>query len=70
MPPLNPIDETLVNADAKIFFDNVDLFVEHGSVPGGDSPLLIMPNFGDGKLLTPQQIADIVQYVMLLNTPK
>jgi mono/diheme cytochrome c family protein len=70
VPGLNPIDETIVNADAKKFFANVDLFVEHGSVPGGDSPLLIMPNFGDGKLLTPQQIADIIQYVILINTPK
>ena len=70
VPPLNPIDETLVNGDSKIFFDNVDLFIEHGSVPGGDSPLLIMPNFGDGKLLTPQQIADIIVYVIQLNAPK
>jgi hypothetical protein len=29
-----------------------------------------MPNFGDGKLLTPQQIADIIMYVIQLNTPK
>ena len=70
VPPLSPIDETIVNADTKKFFANVDLFVEHGSVPGGDSPLLIMPNFGDGKLLTPQQIADIIVYVIQLNTPK
>jgi mono/diheme cytochrome c family protein len=70
VPALNPIDSTIANADAKVFFKNVDLFVEHGSVPGGNSPLLIMPNFGDGKLLTPQQIADIIQYVILLNTPK
>jgi len=70
VPPLNPIDETIASADQKKFFTNVDLFVEHGSVPGGDSPLLIMPNFGDGKLLTPQQIADIIQYVIQLNTPK
>jgi mono/diheme cytochrome c family protein len=70
VPPLNPIDPTIANANPKTFFDNVDLFVEHGSVPGGDAPLLIMPNFGDGKLLTPQQIADIISYVMQLNTPK
>ena len=70
VPALNPIDETIANADAKKFFANVDVFIEHGSVPGGDSPLLIMPNFGDGKLLTPQQIADIIMYVIQLNTPK
>ncbi len=38
VPPLNPIDETIANADPKTFFTNIDLFVEHGSVPGGDSP--------------------------------
>jgi mono/diheme cytochrome c family protein len=70
VPALNPIDSTIVDPDMKKFFNNVDLFVEHGSVPGGDSPLLIMPNFGDGKLLTPQQIADIIVYVIQINTPK
>jgi len=29
-----------------------------------------MPAFGDGKLLTDQQIADIIAYVMALNSGK
>jgi len=33
VPVLNPIDSTIANADPKIFAANVDLFVEHGSVP-------------------------------------
>jgi len=70
VPPLNPIDSTIADPDLQKFIQNVDLFVEHGSIPGGDSPLLIMPNFGDDKLLTPQQIADIIAYVVQLNTPK
>jgi mono/diheme cytochrome c family protein len=70
VPPLNPIDETVIDADMQKYIVNVDLFIEHGSVPGGDAPLLIMPNFGDGKLLTPQQIADLIAYVIQLNAPK
>ena len=70
VPPLNPIDETIISSDKAKYIANVDLFIEHGSVPGGDSPLLIMPNFGDGKMLTPQQIADIIAYVISLNAPK
>ncbi len=67
VPPLNPIDSTLVNADPKIFAANVDLFVEHGSTPEGDGPMIVMPAFGDGKLLSDQQIADVIAYVMSLN---
>ena len=67
VPVLNPIDPTILNSNYKTFVTNVDLFVEHGSVPDGDSPLLIMPPFGDGKLLTVQQIADIISYVTQLN---
>jgi mono/diheme cytochrome c family protein len=70
VPPLNPIDSTLVNADPKVFAANLDLFLEHGSVPEGDNPLIKMPSFGDSKLLTPQQIADLIAYVMQLNSVK
>ena len=67
VPPLNPIDSTLVNADPKVFAANLDLFIEHGSVPSGDNPSIIMPSFGDSQLLTGQQIADILAYVIRLN---
>jgi mono/diheme cytochrome c family protein len=70
VPVLNPIDSTILNSNFKTFATNVDMFVEHGSVPDGDSPLLIMPPFGDGKLLTVQQIADIISYVTQLNGVK
>jgi mono/diheme cytochrome c family protein len=70
VPPLNPIDSTLVNADPKIFAANLDLFLEHGSVPEGDNPLIKMPSFGDSKLLTAQQIADLIAYVIQLNPSK
>jgi mono/diheme cytochrome c family protein len=70
VPPLNPIDPTIVNADPKIFAQNVDLFIEHGSVPDGDNPSIVMPAFGDSKMLTEQQIADIIAYVISLNGGK
>ena len=68
VPPLNPIDETMVSSDPKVFATNIDLFVEHGSKPEGDNPKEVMAAWGDDGTLTPQQIADVIAYVMSLNT--
>lgn len=70
IPPLNPIDETMVDKDAKVFAYNIDLFVEHGSTPEGPSPKEKMPAWGDEGKLTPQQIADVIAYVISLNSQK
>jgi mono/diheme cytochrome c family protein len=67
VPPLNPIDETLVNPDYKIFATNVDLFLEHGSVPEGAEPTRNMPAWGDRGALAPQEIADVIAYIISLN---
>jgi mono/diheme cytochrome c family protein len=67
VPELNPIDPTIANRDPKVFAINVDLFIEHGSVPEGPSPMIMMPSFGDSKMLTEQEIADLIAYVMSLN---
>ncbi len=67
IPPLNPIDPTMKDPDPKVFATNIDLFVEHGSTPEGPSPTFSMPAWGDKALLTPQQIADVIAYVMSLN---
>jgi len=67
VPALNPIDPTIANPDPKVFAVNLDLFIEHGSVPAGTNPLLMMPPFGDQKLLTDQQIADLIAYIISLN---
>jgi mono/diheme cytochrome c family protein len=67
VPSLNPIDEALVSADVKTFTNNIDLFVEHGSTPEGSAPTQLMTAFGDKKLLTPQQIADVIAYVISLH---
>jgi mono/diheme cytochrome c family protein len=67
VPPLNPIDPTLVNPDYKTFAYNLDLFLEHGSVPEGTEPVRSMPAWGDNRALTPQQIADVIAFVISLN---
>jgi mono/diheme cytochrome c family protein len=67
VPALNPIHPTIANVDAKIFANNLDVFIEHGSAPAGKNPSLRMPAFGDGKLLNTQQIADVIAYVISLN---
>jgi mono/diheme cytochrome c family protein len=67
IPPLNPIDPTLKSADYATFAGNLDLFLEHGSTPEGTAPTFSMPAWGDKQLLTPQQIADAIAYVISLN---
>ncbi len=67
VPPLNPIDSTLVSTNAQTFAYNLDLFLEHGSTPSGASPVLSMPAWGDSGKLQPQQIADVIAYVISLN---
>jgi hypothetical protein len=39
-------------------------------VPDGENPQIIMPSFGDSKLLTDQQIADIIAFIIQLNAGK
>jgi mono/diheme cytochrome c family protein len=68
VPQLNPIDTTIVDPDQIVYRTNIDLFIEHGSVPGGDKPSILMPNFGDAKILTLQQVADLLAYVIRLNS--
>ena len=67
VPALNPIDPTLVGKDYKTFAGNLDLFIEHGSTPEGKNPVIKMPAVGDQKILTPQQIADVIAYIISLN---
>jgi mono/diheme cytochrome c family protein len=70
VPELNPIDPTIVSPDPKVFATNIDLFVEHGSVPEGPNPLIMMPSFGDSEMLSDQEIANLIAYVIALNEPE
>jgi uncharacterized repeat protein (TIGR01451 family) len=70
IPPLNPADPGFAGdtrGDAATFAENLDLFIQHGSKPSGDDPKLSMPGWGDGKLLTQQQVADVEAFIMQLN---
>jgi mono/diheme cytochrome c family protein len=67
VPPLYPIDPLLKDPNPKVFAVNIDLFIQHGSVPEGISPFRTMPGWGDQNALTQQQIADVIAYVISLN---
>jgi mono/diheme cytochrome c family protein len=67
VPALNPIDPTLYSKDYETFAQNIDLFIQHGSTPEGNNPALRMTPFGDQKILTQQQIADVIAYIISLN---
>jgi mono/diheme cytochrome c family protein len=70
VPALNPIDPTIANKDAKVFAHNADLFIQNGSTPEGPHPAIRMPAWGADKMLTQQQIADVIAYIIRLNTPR
>ena len=67
VPPLSPIDPSLVSMDAKTNAANLDLFIQNGSIPSGVNPARDMPAFGAENGLTQQQIADVIVYVLQLN---
>jgi mono/diheme cytochrome c family protein len=70
VPALNPIDDTLVSKDTKVYASNVDHFIQHGSTPAGTSPEKKMAAWGDTGQLKQQQIADVIAYSMSLNPAK
>jgi len=67
VPPLSPIDDTIKSKEPVVFAYNLDLFLEHGSMPSGKNPTFSMPAWGDKGTLTSQQIADVIAYVESLN---
>ena len=67
IPPLNPIDSTLVSSDYQTFAYNIDLFLQNGSVAEGPNAAFQMPAWGADGGLTQQQIADVIAYLISLN---
>lgn len=67
VPALSPVEKALYSPDRTVLAQNVDLFIEHGSNPPGPSPKLQMVAWGDNKILTAQQIADVIAYILSLN---
>lgn len=75
VPPLNPMDPSIASKDPQTFVDNMEPFLQNGSIPspettGGPDPKLKMPSFGNTYALTQAQIADVEAYVMQLNGVK
>jgi ubiquinol-cytochrome c reductase cytochrome b subunit len=68
VPPLNPIDPSLFHKDPQVFAENIDRFIQHGSIPSGKNPQFHMPAFGDTNTLTQQAISNIEAYVLHLNS--
>ncbi len=46
---------------------NIDIYIQHGSVPEGPAPALKMLPFGDSNALTQEEIANLEAYVLSLN---
>lgn len=67
VPALNPIDQSLFNKDPQVFAENIDRFIQHGSIAEGPNSALHMMAFGETNTLTQQQISDIEAYVLHLN---
>jgi mono/diheme cytochrome c family protein len=61
IPELKPITEEF-NTVASM-----DLPIEHGSTPEGEATAKKMPAFGDEGKLKPQQIADVIAYILSIN---
>jgi ubiquinol-cytochrome c reductase cytochrome b subunit len=67
VPPLNPINPSLASQDAQTFAENIDRYIQHGSIPQGPNPALHMIDFGDSKALSQAMISDIEAYTLRLN---
>jgi ubiquinol-cytochrome c reductase cytochrome b subunit len=67
VPPLNPINPSLGSQDAQTFAENIDRYIQHGSIPQGPNPALHMQPFGDSTALSQAMISDIEAYVLHLN---
>lgn len=67
VPALNPINKALFSEKPQQFADNIDKFIQHGSVPNGANPELKMFDYGDSNSLTQPQIANIEAYILSIN---
>jgi ubiquinol-cytochrome c reductase cytochrome b subunit len=67
VPPLNPVDRSLFSPDPQVFAENIDRFIQHGSIPNGKNPRFHMPAFGDTNTLTQQAISQIEAYILHFN---
>ena len=67
VPKLNPISKDLYSKNPQVFANNIDRYIQHGSIPAGPNPALHMFDYGDTYTFTQQQIANIEAYILNLN---
>jgi sulfur oxidation c-type cytochrome SoxX len=67
VPALNPISPKLFNENGEAFVNNIDPYIQHGSIPKGPNPVLHMLPLGDSGSLTQQMITNVEAYVLHLN---
>jgi ubiquinol-cytochrome c reductase cytochrome b subunit len=67
VPALNPVSPRLFSGNAQHFVNNIDPYLQHGSIPAGPNPVLRMLAFGDTESLTQQMITNVEAYVLHLN---
>ena len=67
VPPLNPIDREIYSPNPITFAENIDRFIQHGSIPDGPNPQKSMPAFGDDLTLTQEMISEVQAYILKLN---
>ena len=67
VPALNPINRNLFSKTPQTFAENIDRYIQHGSMPAGIAPPLHMLPFGDTNTLTQQVISNIEAYILQLN---
>ena len=53
--------------DPQVFAENIDRYIQHGSIPKGPNPGFQMLPFGDSNALTQQAISQIEAYILQLN---
>jgi ubiquinol-cytochrome c reductase cytochrome b subunit len=67
VPPLNPIAQSLYSKNPLVFAENIDRYIQHGSIPNGPHPEKYMPAFGGDLMLTQEMISEVEAYVLKLN---
>ena len=67
VPALHPVSPKLFNENAQTFVNNIDPYLQHGSIPAGPNPILRMLAFGDTESLTQQMITNVEAYVLHLS---
>ncbi len=67
VPVLDPINRALFSRSPVQFAENIDRFIQHGSVKTVPAASLTMFDYGDSYTLTQPQIANIEAYILSIN---